>query len=313
MPEKRAAGGAWVALCASGERFDVVAVQRGGRPQVLWLEAYKRDGDEVDALKRIGRKHKLERQRCTSLLASADYQLLQTEQPAGVEGGAALREALRARVAEMIDKPIEHVGFDAVSIPTKELAPGRPQQAYVVVAGNAVIAPKVRNFHAAHIGLVAIDVPELAQRNVAALCETENRALAFLAFSEYEGLLTFTCNGELYMTRRIETGLKHLQTDDLERRSNLFDRIGLEVQRSLDNFDRQFGFLPLARLLLGPQAQALPLQGFLRDYLGITVDVLDLAEVIDFPKVPELRHAELQAQYLLAIGAALREELAVAS
>ena len=136
-------------------------------------------------------------------------------------------------------------------------------------------------------------------------------ASVFDAFTlEQDGLLTFTCNGELYLHRHIEVGLAQLLTDDLDKRSGLFDRIGLELQRSLDNFDRTYGFIPVGRLLLGPYAEAQALQGFLRDYLSMSVDVLDLADILDFPAVPELKRPERQAQCLLTLGAALRDEAA---
>ena len=37
---------------------------------------------------------------------------------------------------------------------------------------------------------------------------------------------------------------------DLERKQQLFERIGLELQRSLDAFDRQYSFISLPRLLI---------------------------------------------------------------
>lgn len=302
----------WSAVCLFPDRIDVARVTRSGeRPVVRAMESYARSGPDVDALKRIGKKYGLGRARCTTLLAGSDYQTLQLEQPATLGPDGSLRDALKDRVGESIDQPIAHVGYDAVTIPTQAQAPGRAQNAYVVIAGNAALAPRVQMFHAANVALRAIDIPEMAQRNVAALCEQKDRALAFLVFNQQEGLLTFTCNGELYMARRVDVGLKDFVIDDLDRRSSVYDRIGLEVQRSLDNFDRQYGFLPLARLLIGPQPEAAPLQGFLRDYLGIKVETLDLADVLDFPAVPELRKPERQAQCLLSIGAALRDESAV--
>ena len=308
LPGNSTKPSAWSALCAYPGRFDIARINAGGeRLRVELLESYERGKDELEALKRLRKRFDLHRARATTLLSAADYQLLQIESPNATDPAERL-ELVRARVQDMIDTPVAHVTLDTLEIPTQELAPGRPRNAYAVVAGNAVIAPKVGMFHAAGIALKAIDIPEMAQRNIAALCEQPSRGLALLAFGESDGLLTFTCNGELYMSRRIEVGLSQLLTNDLDRRSTLYDRVGLEVQRSLDNFDRQYGFIPLSRLLLGPQPDATPLQGFLRDYLSITVDVLDLAEILDCEAVPELRRPERQAQCLLTLGAALRSE-----
>jgi MSHA biogenesis protein MshI len=298
----------WSAVCLFPGRIDVATIQRGGdKPRVASLESFERSESDVEALKRLGKRFKLNKGQCVTLLPSADYQMIQFEAPAAA-ADLPLRDAVRERVTELIDQPLAHVTYDAAMIPTLEFSPGRPQNAYAVVAGNAVIGPRVQLFHQAKVALKAIDVPEMAQRNIAALAEQPNRALAFLAFEQSDGLLTFTCNGELYMSRRVEIGLKQLIGAEPDRRTALFDRIGLEVQRSLDNFDRQYGYLPLSRLLLGPQAEAEPLQTFLADYLGIKVDVLDLAEVLDFPDVPELKRNDRQAQCLLTLGAALRTD-----
>jgi MSHA biogenesis protein MshI len=97
--------------------------------------------------------------------------------------------------------------------------------------------------------------------------------------------------------------------DDADRSTNaLFDRIGLELQRSLDAFERSCGFIPLGRVLLGPQPKAQALQGFLVDYLSMPIDVLDLADIFEFPSVPELRRVDRQAACLPTLGAALRTE-----
>src|SRR5438094_770493 len=78
------------------------------------------------------------------------------------------------------------------------------------------------------------------------------KGLAMLSFDPDGGLLTVTYRGELYLSRRIDMPLAQLTDADLERRHQSFDRITLELQRSLDNFERQFSFISVARLLLGP-------------------------------------------------------------
>ena len=306
--------GVWTSLCVRGERADVgrvLAGAAGQKPVVTLWESIALGKDALDGLTRLRKKFSLQKASATTLLQPTEYQLLQLETPAVAEPGEKL-EVFRNRITGMIDAPIAHVTFDTFDIPTETLSPGRPRNSYAVVAGNAAIAPKVQLFHHAGIRLKAIDIPELAQRNLARLCEREGRALAFLAFDETGGLLTFTANGELFMFRRIDVALTAMLTDDMDRRSTLYDRVGLEVQRSLDNFDRQYGgFLPLSRLVIAPQPESMPLQGFLKDYLGITVDTLDLAELMDISGVPELQDPARQSQSLQCLGAALRGEAAL--
>ena len=166
----------------------------------------------------------------------------------------------------------------------------------------------MQSFQAAKVSLAAIDLPEISQRNLAALFEEKGRGLATLVFDDDEGLLTFTVNGELLVVRHVEIAADQLMSADAARRGMLFERIALDVQRSLDNFDRIYSAIPLAKLMVAP----IPgVDGFL-SHLGanLTVPVvpLDLPSVLDLGAVPALLDPLRQFQCLRAIGAALRDE-----
>jgi len=64
----------------------------------------------------------------------------------------------------------------------------------------------------------------------------------------------------------------------------------------------------LAKLMLGPLPAQLGLKENLASNLYVPIDTLNLDDVLDFEKVPELREVERQAAYFLTLGAALREE-----
>ena len=109
---------------------------------------------------------------------------------------------------------------------------GRAPQAFAALAAEATIAPLIQAFQAAKVPLAAIDLPELSQRNLAALFEEDGRGLATLIFDEDEGLLTFTLNGELLVVRHVEITARQLSTADEDRRGMLFERIALDVPPS---------------------------------------------------------------------------------
>ena len=50
---------------------------------------------------------------------------------------------------------------------------------------------------------------------------------------------------------------------------------------------------------------------YLRGNLYVPIEPLDLAQVMDFPAIPELKNSARQAQCLHIIGAALRDEVMV--
>jgi len=133
-----------------------------------------------------------------------------------------------------------------------------------------------------------------------------------LSFAGDDGLLTVTYAGELYLSRRIDISLSQLQQVDEERRNACFERITLELQRSLDHFDRQYHFITISRLVLSPLGEA---GSRLRDYLSsnlyVPVEMLELEAVFDLSKTPDLRQPELQQRYFMMLGACLRQEESV--
>ena len=299
----------WVAVCLYPDRVDVARVGfSSARPKLELLESYERGADDVDTLKRLSRKHDLARRNVTTLLAPGDYQLLSVDAPKVAR--AEMKDAVRWQIKDMLDYPVEQATIDLLEIPASQSSANRVPAVLVAAARNSAIEPLMKAFSGAHVGLKAIDVCELGQRNVAALYEEENRGLAMLSFDTAAGYLTFTCNGELYMSRRVDVGLNQLLNADGERQTQLLEKIGLELQRSIDNVERQFSAIPLKKLLLAPHPQADQLRMFLSDYINVQIEILDLSAVIDFSAVPALASSERQTQCFATLGAALRSEVA---
>ena len=298
----------WLCINVLPQRVDVSHVLAHGRarPEVLLCDSFRKEGDDRATLARLRRELHLERYRCTTLLKTGDYQVLQVEAPNNVPAAEA-KNAVRWRIKDMVDFPVDGAAVDALSIPVEGAA--RNPQMFVVAARNDVIAATVKPFNDADVPLEVIDIPELAQRNVARLWEQEGRGLAFLAFDEAGGLLTFTSGGELYQYRRMDVSIGSFGGGPEQRRS-LYDRIVLELQRSLDNFDRQFSHIAVSKLVVTHVPGAEDLRDHLTTDLGLPVDWLELSDLMDFPHMPELREPARQAQCLRMIGAAMREEAA---
>jgi MSHA biogenesis protein MshI len=163
----------------------------------------------------------------------------------------------------------------------------------------------VQAFQAAKVPLAAIDLPETIAAQPGGAVRESGRALATLIFDEDEGLLTFTLNGELLVVRHVEITARQLSTADEDRRGMLFERIALDIQRSLDNFDRIYSAVPLAHLLVAPIPGVDGFSSYLRANLTVQVVPLELSSVLDFGAVPALLDPLRQFQCLRAIGAAL--------
>jgi MSHA biogenesis protein MshI len=178
---------------------------------------------------------------------------------------------------------------------------------YAIAARNEVVQERVKSFENARIPLVAIDIPEVAQRNISALHETEGRGAALLYFNNEFGLLTVSCRGELFLSRRIEIGLSQILGAAQEAREDLFGRVVLELQRTLDHFDRQFRYVPIAKLLLGPEPEETGLYAHLKANLDVPVERVDLLECLSFGD-RDAPAADVQWQLFHLFGASLRHE-----
>jgi MSHA biogenesis protein MshI len=299
----------WMCINLMPDRVDVAHVLTAGkaRPEIVLCDSYRKEGDAAATLGRLRRELQLDRYRCTTLLKTGDYQIVPVETPGNVPVQEA-KMAVRWRIKDMIDYPVEAAAVDALFIPGPDGSTERSAQMLAVAARNDAIAATAKPFNDAGIPLEVIDIPELAQRNLAHRLEPEGRGLALLAFDERGGLLTFTCGGELYQHRRIEISLKSFDGIGPEQRKGLYDRLLLELQRSLDHFDRQFRHVAVARVMVTPVPGADDMREYLAANLDVPVTLIHLSEIMDFPHIPELHEDARQAQCLQLIGAAMREE-----
>lgn len=262
-----------------------------------------------ESLGRLGREHHAARFVNSTLLAGGEYQVLQVEAP-NVPPDE-LKTAVRWRLKDMLDFHIDDATIDVLDIPVDKSGASRAHSMFAVAARNSLVQARQDLFAEAGVPLSVIDIPEMALRNISATLEQEGRGLAMLSFDDTGGLLTVTFNKELYLARRLEVTLPILQDTDADRRHAAFDKIALELQRSLDHFDRQYHFISVSRLMLAPTGVA-SLQDFLASNIYMPVESFELGDVFDLSEVPALQAQSEQIRFFLTLGAALRhEELAL--
>jgi MSHA biogenesis protein MshI len=303
----------WMAIGLRNDGICAAHVRRPpkGKPVVELAAFYPCEPASVrPTLEKMAKDLGVSRYRCAALLASGQYQMLLVDAP-NVPSDE-LKTAIRWRLKDMVDFHVEDATIDLLDIPVDKQATVRNHSMYAVVAHNQVIREAQTVLCEAKVPLSVIDIPEMAQRNVSSMLGEEGRGLAFLSFTGHDGLLTVTYASELYLSRRIDISLSQLQQVDEERRNACFERITLELQRSLDHFDRQYHFITISRLVLSPLGEA---GSRLRDYLSsnlyVPVEMLELEAVFDLSKTPDLRQPELQQRYFMMLGACLRQEESV--
>jgi len=280
-----------------------------GKPVVTVCGMTQAAASNPASVAKTARDMHMARYRCTGLLDPSEYQMLVVEAPNVPP--EELKTAMRWRVKDMLDYHIDDATLDVLDIPPDKNNPARGHSMYAVAARNEVIAKRVALCDDAKIPLEAIDIPEMAQRNIANLLAQPGRGVALLSFDEHGGLLTVSYEGELYLARHIDVSWRDLAQAGPETQHGFFDRITLELQRSIDHLERQFQFISVHQLWLAPLSDGAALRDYLATNLYLPVALLDLNDLFDFSRVPALASPENQVRFFLPLGATLRHEAAV--
>jgi MSHA biogenesis protein MshI len=260
---------------------------------------------EYEGAERAAKELDLDRFQCSTLLASGEYQILLVDAPNVPQ--AELKTAIRWRIKDMLDYHVDDATVDLLAVPPNPSGGERAQSMYAVTARNDVIQSCIGRFNAARIPLTVIDIPETSQRNVAALFEQNERGLAMLYMGREQGLLTINFQRELMLSRRIEVGAQDLMAAGGAAREEQFQRVLLELQRTFDHFDRQFAYVPIARLMLAPEPQESGLLEFLAANLDLPVERVHLSAALALGARAAL-DPESEWRLFHLIGAALRHE-----
>lgn len=300
----------WMAISLQPEGVCIAHISRSHSVQpVVELVAFypSRTALTAQLLEKAAKELHADRYQCTALLSAGEYHMVSVEAP-NVPPDE-LKTAIRWRLKDMLDFHVDDATIDVLDVPVEKNAPARSHFMYVVAARNQIIKDRQALFGAAKFPLSVIDIAEMAQRNFSALLQPEGRGIGMLSFDGQGGLLTITYAGELYLSRRIDVTLPQLAESDEEQRNAFYDRITLELQRSLDHFDRQYHFITLSKLVLAPLgAIGDSLQAYLSSNLYVPIEAMNLESVLDLSKVPELKDPDAKQRYFLSLGAALRHE-----
>lgn len=279
---------------------------RGLLPQVTFCQSENTGGDVPTALGRLRQRVGLQRFRCVAVLPENDYRFMVMEQP-GVPPEERI-DALRWRLTELLDYPPEQAVLDTAPIALDLAGTVHSSSLHVVAARRSHIERVADQFKRADLELSAIDISEMALRNVAALFAEPGNGVALAWFGEEGSGILFVASGELCAVRhldpRSEDAIEALQGND---ELNL-ERIELGLQRSLDHFERNFSGTPVSRLLLAPFAAATGLASYLNGKLSLPVVVADLATVLDLTNAPALADPAQAGTLLVTLGAALRRD-----
>jgi MSHA biogenesis protein MshI len=235
---------------------------------------------------------------CNLVMSPGSYQLILGEAPK--VPAEELAEALRWRIKDLVQFPIAEAVVDAFLLP-EDSARGTSRMAYAVAVQRKNIEAVVAATKSIGLQLKTIDIPELALRNLAETCCDTKRGVALVKLQEGGGSLQIIREGNLYLSRQFSLSYNAGLLDDLPA-----DALVLELQRSLDYFERQMRQVPPSHIYLcGENVTADKLTPDIRNALAVTINLLDLTKGVQISDaIPE----HILSLSLSAIGAALRQD-----
>lgn len=259
----------------------------------------------VELLQRIVRERDLRNVPCTGLLRSGDYSLVLLD--ALALPASEIRGAVRWQLRELIDFPAEEAVIDVFDVPEPD--GGTARRMYAVAARRERVQQLVNLLNYADLDIKAIDIPELALRNIAALLPEDEGGVALISLDRQQGLMTVTRQHALYFARRVDCGTERLLsaaggqefTPALE---FLLDNLIVEVQRSLDFYERNFNQSPVTGIVFTPvPGVSRRVCDYMQSQLGVTVRWLDIAATCDV-EVPD----SLLLEGVSVLGSGLRDD-----
>lgn len=235
---------------------------------------------------------------CNIVMGTGSYQMLLGEAPKVPQ--EELAEALRWRVKDLIQFPIADAVLDAFLLP-EDSARGTSRMAYAVVAQRNNIVQLIAQAKEAQLNLQSIDIAELALRNLAQACCDTKRGIALVKLAQGGGSLQIIRDGNVYLSRQFSLAYNAGLLDDLPG-----DALVLELQRSLDYFERQMRQTPPSHVYLcGENVTADKLTPEIRNSMVVKIELFNVEAGMQFGSSVQEHSLSLS---LLALGAALRED-----
>lgn len=260
------------------------------------------DSSNIKLLSDYIKHNHLQKLPCNVVLPQGQYQLLLVDAPD--VPAEEVRSALKWKIKDLISTPVDEAGIEYFYLP-EDGAHSRKKMIYVVVSELSRLKNIVELIKAVDLKLESIDINELVMRNLATSLidpSFEGRGVAIARLRQGRGSVSLFKKGNLYLSRQFDLDYQAGLLDDLPE-----DILALELQRSLDYYERQMGqAAPGVVYVCGDGVVEDKISDTLRSTLVSSIQYLDISAIFGLPD--DSNDIEVQ-QCLGAIGGSLRGDI----
>jgi MSHA biogenesis protein MshI len=237
---------------------------------------------------------------CHLLLESKHYRIINIEAPPVPDNE--MKEAVRWKLNDLIDLPMDQAGIDFFPMPTAKHAHAA-QMLNAIASSDEILKKLIESCLTLKLNINVIDIQETALRNLAILSPESDRGIALLHLMKNSGMIIIQKAGVIYLSRRLNAGFEQIELSDTDQLNNLT----LEVQRSLDYVESHYGLPPISEIAVIPmEKNTQNLLDFLNDNHGVTARIMDISATME---LDFLLNDATQSLCSPVIGATMRNEV----
>ena len=290
-PWRRSADAPWLGVyAASAERLVAACARASGsasRPAVQVAPVF--DGVDPAALLLQWQRAHARGAQANVLLNSVDYRIVPLDTPRVPPEER--RQAVRWQLKDLLDFAADDACVDCINVPGP--TPGaESRQVFAVATQDRTVRGWMQRYRDARLTLGAIDIPEMAMRNLSVLAAGP-AAHAFVHLGLKSTRLTLAWQRELCSFRQFDVSAFKLDAADADTRTLLLERLALEIQRSTDSFSRMFHGADLATVWVSAVRDADEVSRHLSDLLPQSVQAFRVEEHADRFRMPRAAGANL--------------------
>ena len=271
----------------------------------VYYEPYGNDESDTDKfiklkrlLKSLVKRKAYLKEGCDIVLPPQYYQLLLVEAPSVPD--AERKDAITWRIKDLVSTPVEHLFIEVFDLP-KSSRKASKDMVYVVVVDFRDLKGLVDTFNSTSIEINSINIQEMAFRDLlveVAKADPAMSSVAMVRIAKSVGYIYIISGQDLYLSRQFKVKYSGGLIEEIPE-----EAIQVEIQRSLDYYERQMAQEPPSKVLIfGENIYEDKIQKLMVSEISTGIKLLNMKSIFNYSD----EYDETVLNGLASLGAALR-------